>query len=60
MGGYFRLGIPVIDGGFENLDLLARDACPAQAANQFICLAAEHRAANDLNDPCVMFHGASA
>src|SRR5262245_34880298 len=39
--------ITQIDRGLEYLDLLSRDLRPAQTANQFLALAAEHRAGDD-------------
>src|SRR5262245_15995519 len=39
--------ITQIDCGLEYLDLLPRDLRPAQTADQFLALAAEHRAGDD-------------
>src|SRR5439155_1507696 len=43
----------VVDGRFENLDLLSRDLRSAQAADELLALAAEHAAGDDF-DPAVM------
>jgi len=43
--------IPVVDQRLENLDALARDFCPAHAADQFLGLTAEHASADDLDPP---------
>jgi hypothetical protein len=41
--------IPQVDRGLEDLNLLPRDLRPAQPANQFLALAAEHRAGYDFD-----------
>src|SRR5690606_10039997 len=59
------LGVAVVDGGLEDLDLLPRDAGAFEPADELFGLAGEHRAADDL-DPAsglgvagddVGFHG---
>ena len=42
-------GIPVVDGGLENLHPLARDHGAAQPADQLLALAGEHGAADDFD-----------
>ena len=42
VGGDFFEGVAVVDGGLEDLNLLASNGGAPQAANQFVGLAAKH------------------
>jgi hypothetical protein len=45
--GFVR--VAEINSGFEDLDFLPGDLCPAQTADEFLSFTAEHAAANDFN-----------
>ena len=51
VGYHFLLAIPHIDGRLEYLHPLMRKLCPPQSADEFLCLARKHGAADDLYAP---------
>jgi len=53
-------GISCIDSGFEHLNLLAGDAGPVQAADQFFRLSGEHRTDNHLDPSGAVLAGLTA
>ena len=46
MGGPGQIAVAVVEGRFENLNLLASDFSTPDAAQQFLCFATEHGTAD--------------